>query len=62
MSRLKEILQREKEREEKLKSSLASVTRQLMNLGALKIILFGSLAGEDVDVFSDLDLLVIMPP
>ncbi|MGA8848874.1 MAG: nucleotidyltransferase domain-containing protein [Dehalococcoidia bacterium] len=62
MSKLKEILQRKKEREEKLKSSLDSVTRQLSDLGALKIILFGSLAEEDVDVFSDLDLLVIMPP
>lgn len=62
MSKLKEILQRKKEREEKLKYSLALVTRQLSDLGALKIILFGSLAEEDVDVFSDLDLLVIMPP
>jgi predicted nucleotidyltransferase len=61
MSKLEEILQRKKEREENLKSSLASVTRQLRDLGALKIILFGSLAEEDVDVFSDLDLLVIMP-
>jgi predicted nucleotidyltransferase len=61
MSKLKEILQRKKEREEKLKSSLTSVTRQLRDLGALKIILFGSLAKEDVDVSSDLDLLVIMP-
>jgi predicted nucleotidyltransferase len=61
MSKLKEILQRKKEREEKLKSSLISVTRQLRDIGALKIILFGSLAEEDVDVSSDLDLLVIMP-
>jgi len=62
MSKLKEISQRKKEREERLKSSLALVTRQLRDLGALKIILFGSLAEGDVDVFSDLDLLVIMPP
>lgn len=62
MSKLKEILQKKKEREEKLKSSLASVVSQLRDFGALKIILFGSLAEEDVDVSSDLDLLVIMPP
>ena len=62
MSKLEEILQRKREMEEKLKFSLASVTRQLRDLGALKVILFGSLAEEDVDVFSDLDLLVIMPP
>ena len=62
MSKLEEILQRKKEREERLKSSLASVTKQLRDLGALKIILFGSLAEEDVDVSSDLDLLIIMPP
>lgn len=61
MSKLKEILQRRKEREEKLESALVSITRQLRDLGALKVILFGSLAEEDVDVFSDLDLLVIMP-
>jgi len=62
MSKLKEILQKKKEREERLKSSLDSVVRQLGGLGALRIILFGSLAKEDIDVSSDLDLLVIMPP
>jgi len=61
MSKLEEILQRKREREEELKSSLASITRQLRDFGALKIILFGSLAQEDVDVSSDLDLLIIMP-
>ena len=60
MSKLKEILQKKKEREERLKSSLDSVVRQLGDLGALKIVLFGSLAKEDMDVSSDLDLLVIM--
>ncbi len=61
MSKLKEILQRKTEREEKLKSSMESITRQLIELGALKIILFGSLAEGNVDVYSDLDMLVIMP-
>ena len=61
MSKLKEILQRKTQREEKLKSSMESITRQLIDLGALKIILFGSLAEGNVDVYSDLDLFVIMP-
>jgi len=61
MSKLKEILQRKTEREEKLKSSMEFITRQLIELGALKIILFGSLAEGNVDVYSDLDLLVVMP-
>jgi len=61
MSKLKEILQRKTEREEKLKSSMESITRQLTELGAVKIILFGSLAEGNVDVYSDLDMLVIMP-
>ncbi|MGQ9631854.1 MAG: nucleotidyltransferase domain-containing protein [bacterium] len=62
MSRLKQILRRKEEREAKLKSALASIVDQLKALGALKIILFGSLARGDVDVYSDLDLLAIMPP
>ncbi len=37
------------------------IVSQLKNMGSLKIILFGSLAGGDVDVHSDLDLFVIMP-
>ena len=61
MSKLKEILQRKAEREVKLKSSMESITKQLIALGALKVILFGSLSRGDVDVYSDLDLLVIMP-
>ena len=50
MSKLKEILQRKTEREEKLESSMESITRQLIELGAVKIILFGSLAEGNVDV------------
>jgi predicted nucleotidyltransferase len=61
MSKLKEILQRKTEQEEKLKSSMESITRQLIELGALKIILFGSLAEGNVDVYSDLDMPVVMP-
>jgi predicted nucleotidyltransferase len=61
MPKLKEILQNKIDRENRLKSSMESITRQLVELGALKIILFGSLAEGRVDVYSDLDLLAIMP-
>lgn len=61
MSKLKEIMQRKNERKAKLQASMDSIVSQLKSLGALKVILFGSLAKGDVDVNSDLDLLVLMP-
>lgn len=61
MLKLKEILQKKNRRKARLQASLDSIASQLKNLGALKIILFGSFAEGDADVNSDLDLLVIMP-
>jgi predicted nucleotidyltransferase len=61
MSRLREILQKKDQRKLRLQSALRSIVSQLRNLGALRILLFGSLASEEVDVNSDIDLLVIMP-
>lgn len=61
MADLKEILQKKAERETNLKSFLDIIKSQIKNMGALKIILFGSLISEKIDVYSDLDLLVIMP-
>jgi len=61
MSRLDDILLRKERRKARLQSALDSVVNHLKSLGALKIILFGSLARNEVDVHSDLDLLVIMP-
>ncbi len=61
MSSLSEILQRKKERKAMLQESLDYLAEQLKRLGALKIIVFGSFAQDNVDVYSDLDLLVIMP-
>lgn len=61
MLNLKEILKKKAERKRKLLSSLESLIDQLKNLGALKIILFGSLVRNEIDVDSDLDLFVIMP-
>lgn len=61
MSRLKEILARKRSRKAKLEAALESISDQLKDIGALKIIVFGSLVGSTVDVNSDLDLLVMMP-
>ncbi|MBI5286736.1 MAG: nucleotidyltransferase domain-containing protein [Deltaproteobacteria bacterium] len=62
MSKLKEILRKKEERKAKLQASLDTIVNQLKDIGALKVILFGSLAKGDVDVDSDLDLFVVMPP
>nr|MDO8079382.1 nucleotidyltransferase domain-containing protein [Candidatus Freyarchaeota archaeon] len=62
MPKLDEILLRKERRRARLESSLDSIVSQLKGLGALKIILFGSLARGEVDVHSDLDLFVLMPP
>ncbi|MFX1512711.1 MAG: nucleotidyltransferase domain-containing protein [Promethearchaeota archaeon] len=61
MSELQRILSRKRNREKELKSSLNSMKNQLIRLGALKIILFGSLHHDKIDIHSDIDLLVIMP-
>ena len=61
MSKIKEILQKKEERRAKLQRSLNSIVQSLKEMGAKKIILFGSLARGDVDVNSDLDLFVLMP-
>lgn len=60
-SRLAHILRKKETRKAGLESALDLILAQLKKMGALKVILFGSLAGGDVDVTSDLDLLVIMP-
>lgn len=61
-SRVEEILLRKKQREARLHSSLRLVVRQLREMGALRIVLMGSLARGDVGPHSDIDLLVVMPP
>lgn len=61
MSKLKKILRRKEKRKDRLQTSLNSIIRQLKDIGALKIILFGSFAKGDIDVYSDLDLFVFMP-
>ena len=61
MSTLKEIIKRKANRKARLQASLKSLKNQLIKFGAIKIILFGSFLKEEIDVNSDLDLLVIMP-
>ena len=61
MGKLAEIIQKKKERRKKLEAALESIIAQLKNLGALEIILFGSLARGKIHTHSDLDILVIMP-
>lgn len=61
MSKIREILERKNNRRTRLQASLDSIVSQIREIGALRVILFGSLVEEEVDVYSDLDLLVIMP-
>jgi len=61
MSRIKEILSKKIERKKTLLASLDSIVDQLKAMGALKIVLFGSLLRDELDVNSDLDLFVVMP-
>ncbi|MFO7797432.1 MAG: nucleotidyltransferase family protein [Promethearchaeati archaeon] len=61
MSRVQEIIKRRRKRKRRLEAALESIKSQLINFGALKIILFGSLNNGTIDSYSDLDLLVVMP-
>ncbi|KKN03598.1 hypothetical protein LCGC14_1106120 [marine sediment metagenome] len=59
--RLKEISEKIEDRKLKLRDTLASLIVQLKSFGALRIYIFGSYVRDDIDVNSDLDLLVVMP-
>lgn len=56
-----EIIEQKNKRKARLEEALQSIAAQLIAMGAWKVILFGSLAENQVDVHSDLDLLAIMP-
>lgn len=62
LSSLNKILKRIATRKKLLQSSLDSLVIQLRDIGAIKIVLFGSFARDEIDINSDLDLFVIMPP
>lgn len=61
MLNVDDIIEQKNKRKARLEEALHSITAQLKAMGALKIVLFGSLAENQVDVHSDLDVLVIMP-
>jgi predicted nucleotidyltransferase len=58
---LEEIRARKELRRRDLQSSLKRITGQLRDMGALKVVVFGSFASGDVTSHSDLDLVAIMP-
>jgi predicted nucleotidyltransferase len=43
----------------RLETEISRLVEQMKNLGATKLILFGSLAREQISLFSDIDMLVI---
>ena len=61
MSLLSKIQLKKERRRARLQEALDALVKELAALGVRRIILFGSFARGDVDVSSDLDLLVIMP-
>jgi len=61
MKTLQSILQRKEERRKALEDNLPRVIEQLKALGALRVILFGSLVRGETGPRSDLDILAIMP-
>ena len=61
MKTLKSIRERKENRRKALERNLPRIVEQLKALGALKVILFGSLARGDTGLVSDLDIIAIMP-
>jgi len=61
MTSLTRINEKKEKRKYRLEKSLNSLLHQLVELGALKVILFGSMVNGTIDIDSDLDLLVVMP-
>lgn len=59
---LEELRAQKEKRKEQLFQGLKEIVQQIKEMGAIRIILFGSFAGGKVGRWSDLDLLVIMPP
>lgn len=58
------LIERQKRREERRKAlerNCHLIVEQLKALGALKVVLFGSFARGEVGLWSDLDLIAVMP-
>jgi uncharacterized protein len=60
-SALSALRSRKEERRRLLESELEKISRCLQEMGAQKIVVFGSLAEGSIRSSSDLDLLAIMP-
>ena len=58
---LQKIRDQKEVRRRELESELEKIKTQLINMGAVKIILFGSYAQGDIRSWSDLDIITIMP-
>lgn len=58
---LEKLKAQRKARKEKLQRALVEIRRQLMDMGALRIVIFGSYASSRIGRWSDLDLIVVMP-
>lgn len=61
MTTLNGIIKRIELRRAKLKEGLEDVVQQLETMGAVKIVLFGSLISDKISPASDIDILAIMP-
>ncbi|MDQ1318685.1 MAG: Nucleotidyltransferase protein [Candidatus Poribacteria bacterium] len=58
---LQDIRDRKEKRRKLLETELKRISEQLKDIGALKIIVFGSFADGHVRSTSDLDIIAIMP-
>ena len=61
MKTLKSIRERKEKRRDALEQNLTHIVEQLKAFGARKVILFGSLVRGDTGLWSDLDIIAIMP-
>ena len=58
---LEKLRERKERRRKALEENLERIKAQLQEMGALKIILFGSFASGNINSYSDLDILALMP-
>jgi predicted nucleotidyltransferase len=61
MVNLASIRKAKKTRKKNLQKALNNILNQLKKIGVIKIFFFGSFNEDNIDLYSDLDLLVIMP-
>jgi len=54
------LAEREREYERLLKAELDRLVKDLRHLGASRIVLFGSMARGRLDLFTDIDLIVVL--